>query len=85
MDEQVIDGKNTVGGLEDDVFEAFGLKSVSGIQGSTTVKETPKPKPMPAPTPTSDNQTVTIGPGKTDSTSGVKVVKDGGKLEQEVA
>ncbi|MGF6950200.1 uncharacterized protein with PIN domain [Neobacillus sp. B4I6] len=38
MDEQNIDGKMVVGGLEEDVFEVFGLKPVSGIQGSASTK-----------------------------------------------
>ncbi|RFU70010.1 hypothetical protein D0463_00615 [Bacillus sp. V59.32b] len=42
LDEQMVDGRKTVGGLEDDVFESFKLKPISGIQGRTA------PKPDPA-------------------------------------
>ncbi|MDR6123502.1 energy-coupling factor transporter ATP-binding protein EcfA2 [Bacillus sp. SLBN-46] len=34
LNHQVINGKNVVGGLEEDVFSAFGLEPVEGIQGS---------------------------------------------------
>ncbi|MCS0671604.1 hypothetical protein, partial [Cytobacillus firmus] len=58
MEEHVVDGKNVVGGLGDDVFTAFGLEPISGIQvsipstggtrtggnsGGPTTTVTPKP------------------------------------------
>ncbi|WP_129727938.1 hypothetical protein [Ectobacillus funiculus] len=39
MEEQIFNGKNIVGGLEDDIFLAFGLEPVSGIKSSSTTSE----------------------------------------------
>lgn len=52
INKQLINGKDLVGGLEDDVFRAFGLEPIKGIQGNTGIVpkkpegEQVKPKPV---------------------------------------
>ncbi|MEH7238854.1 hypothetical protein [Bacillus sp. JJ1562] len=70
MQEQVIEGKNVVGGLEDDVFKAFGLQPVSGIQaptGGTTKITPPTPTPTTPSTGLGNNPMTTVPTGKKPS------------------
>lgn len=78
MEEYTVDGKNVVGGLEDDVFRAFGLDLVSGIQVSkpttgntSTAGDSHGPTTTVTPKPTED------GSKKPDEGGGIVKKKPG--------
>lgn len=45
LEKQIIHGKNVVGGLEDDVFKAFGLEPIKGLQGTSSGGTVITPQP----------------------------------------